>query len=65
MKAEDLRPIRSREEALQIKLPPRPASLCALAPELKDAARYPLRDTPVSYEEPTEPVAETDWEALK
>ncbi len=65
MKAQDLRPIRNREDALCIKLPPRPASVCALAPELKDAARYPLRGTPVSYEEPTEPVAETDWETLK
>jgi len=65
MKAEDLRPIRGREEALQIKLPPRPASVCALAPQLKHAARYPLRGTPVYYEDPTEPVAEADWETLK
>ena len=26
-------------------------------------ARYPLRGTPVSLKSPTEPVAESDWEA--
>jgi hypothetical protein len=26
--------------------------------------RYSLRGTPVQYQEPTEPVAEQDWEAL-
>lgn len=30
---------------------------------LKD--RYPLRGTPVHYQDPTEPVAEQDWEALR
>jgi len=25
--------------------------------------RYPLRGTPISYLEPTEPVAQEDWEA--
>jgi hypothetical protein len=25
--------------------------------------RYPLRGTPIRYENPTEPVAESDWEA--
>ncbi len=25
--------------------------------------RYPLRGTPVRYEQPTEPVAEPEWEA--
>ena len=26
--------------------------------------RYPLRGTPIQFADPTEPVAETDWEAL-
>jgi len=26
--------------------------------------RYPLRGLPIRYEDPTEPVAEEDWEAL-
>ena len=65
MKPEELRPIGSREEAFEIKLPPRPGS--ALAPLLKPetATRYPLRGTPVHYEDPTEPVAESEWETLK
>lgn len=33
----------------------------ASAPLPKD--RYPLRGTPVQYEQPTEPVAEDEWEA--
>jgi hypothetical protein len=65
MKPEDLRPIRSREEALQIKLPPRPALVQPRSPELDNAVRYPLRGTPVEYRDPTEPVAESEWEALK
>lgn len=65
MKPEDLRPVRSREEALQIKLPPRPASVRALLPKAESATRYPLRGTPVYYEDPTEPVAESEWGALK
>ena len=31
----------------------------------KKQARYPLRGSVVRYEQPTEPVAETDWEALR
>jgi hypothetical protein len=30
-----------------------------------EKARYPLRGSVVSYEQPTEPVAEGDWEALR
>ena len=26
---------------------------------------YPLRGTPIQYENPTAPIAETDWEALR
>jgi hypothetical protein len=65
VKPEDLRPIRSREEALRIKLPRRPRSSRALLPEAESATRYPLRGTPVYYEDPTEPVAESEWEARK
>ncbi len=65
MKPEDLRPITSREEELQIRLPPRPGLLRPLSCELDGATRYPLRGTPVDYGDPTEPVAKSDWEALK
>ena len=34
---------------------PRPSS---------DQNRYPLRGTPIGYDFPTEPVAETDWDAV-
>ena len=27
--------------------------------------RYPLRGTPVTFIRPTDPVAQTDWEAMK
>jgi hypothetical protein len=27
--------------------------------------RYPLRGTPITYLDPTEPVAEADWEATR
>lgn len=65
MTPEDLRPIRSREEALQIHLPPRPKLVCPRSPEeVERAARYPLRGTPVDYRDPTEPVADAEWEAL-
>ena len=62
MNPEDLRPIGSREEAFQIKLPPRPGLVRAPCAKLEDAARYPLRGTPVKYIAPTEPVAESEWE---
>jgi len=26
---------------------------------------YPLRGTPIRYDDPTEPVAESDWDVLK
>lgn len=32
---------------------------------LPDDQRYPLRGTPLQYENPTAPIAETDWEALR
>jgi hypothetical protein len=31
----------------------------------RDAARYPLRGTPLSYVDPFEPVAQDDWDALR
>ena len=27
--------------------------------------QYPLRGTPITYLDPTEPIAQTDWEALQ
>ena len=27
--------------------------------------RYPLRDTPIQFDDPTAPVAESDWEVLR
>ena len=65
MKDEELRPIGSREEALQIELPPRPALVQAPLPKADSATRYPLRGTPVYYEDPTGPVAESEWETLE
>lgn len=35
------------------------------ASEAKSVNSYPLRGKPVRYIEPTEPVAEEDWEALR
>ncbi len=65
MNPEELRPIRNREEALRIKLPPRPALVRPPSPTSETAARYPLRGTPVEYERPTDPVAESEWEATE
>lgn len=65
MKPEELRPIGGREEALDIKLPPRPALLRAPLTKAQSATRYPLRGTPVDYKDPTEPVAESEWETLE
>lgn len=30
-----------------------------------EGSSYPLRGLPIRYEDPTEPVAEDDWEALQ
>ena len=30
-----------------------------------NGAQYPLRGEPIRYEDPTAPVAESDWEALQ
>lgn len=30
----------------------------------REESRYPLRDKPLIYHDPTEPVAELDWQAL-
>lgn len=37
------------------------------APERRRAEEdlYPLRGTPIQYDDPTEPVAESDWDVLK
>jgi hypothetical protein len=32
--------------------------------EQSSRSRYPLRGTPVHYDQPTEPVAQDDWDAL-
>ena len=55
------------------KLPDRPASICAMeappvasvSPKHFETSRYPLRGTPVTYRDPTAPVAESDWESLR
>ncbi len=65
MKPEDSRPIPSREEEQQIQLPPRPVLDPPSAPQAESAQRYPLRGTPLQYRDPTEPVVESDWGALK
>jgi hypothetical protein len=33
------------------------------APPVRSQRPYPLRGTPVTYIDPTEPVADSDWEA--
>ena len=53
------------EEALKINLPPCAGSVQGNSSKLEDAARYPLWGTPVDYRDPTEPVAESDWQSLK
>jgi hypothetical protein len=35
------------------------------AEEAAPQQQYPLRGTPYRYDDPTEPVAETDWEAAQ
>jgi hypothetical protein len=36
------------------------------SPERRQAeSPYPLRGTPIRYDDPTEPVAESDWDVLK
>lgn len=34
-------------------------------PGVARLGQYPLRGTPIRYSEPTEPVADEDWEALR
>jgi len=34
-------------------------------PDAVDRQRYPLRGVPVRYVDPTEPVAQADWEAVQ
>ena len=53
------------EEALASNVPPRPGLAQGDSSKTEDTSRYPLRGTPVHYENPTEPVAESDWETLK
>jgi hypothetical protein len=44
-------------EAVEVVVMSRPSKLATID-------RYPLRGKPIQYIEPTEPVAEEDWEAL-
>ena len=37
--------------------------ILARGPQTPQADRYPLRGTPIEYHQPTEPVAQNDWEA--
>jgi hypothetical protein len=39
--------------------------ILARPPESNGRERYPLRGKPVEYREPTAPVAQNDWEAVK
>ena len=65
MNTDNLRPIRNAEEALQVELPKRAALREPITGEQDVALRYPLRGTPVRFHEPTEPVADDEWEALQ
>lgn len=40
-------------------------TITAEVPKAYDPSRYPLRGTPIRYSDPTSPVAEDDWEALR
>ena len=48
------------EQALETEPPAREDSS-----EGDDTTQYPLRGTSMHYEQPTEPVAESEWETLK
>jgi len=62
MNAKDLRPIENHQDAMEIKLPERPA--LRRPPEEKEmASRYPLRGQPVRLIDPTKPVSADEWEA--
>jgi hypothetical protein len=39
--------------------------ILARSPEVQPSSRYPLRGASVQYNEPTEPVAQLDWEAIE
>jgi len=45
-------------EAVEVNVLPR-------APDEEPALRFPLRGLPVQYDEPCQPVAESDWDALQ
>jgi hypothetical protein len=38
---------------------------CQWTPNANDESRYPLRGSVVRFDEPTEPVADNDWEAAR
>ncbi len=39
--------------------------ILARSPEAQPSSRYPLRGTSIQYNEPTEPVAQSDWGAVQ
>jgi hypothetical protein len=39
--------------------------ILARSPKQNGQESYPLRGQPIYYDEPTEPVAEADWDALR
>ena len=55
----------AEDQAPESEPPARPDSTEEGALKGDNATRYPLRGTAAEYRDPTEPVAESDWEALK
>lgn len=47
-------------DSVEVIVMPRPTKASAIG-----ATPYPLRGKPIQYIEPTEPVADEDWEALR
>jgi len=53
------------EDAPQGSPPPRSGLAPGDLSKSEDSSRYPLRGTQVQYENPTESVAQSEWETLK
>ena len=65
MDADDSCPIGNQKEAFEVTPPPRPGPVYRKPSNEADSARYPLRGSDVRYEEPSEPVGDSDWEASR
>jgi hypothetical protein len=70
MQAHRTRAIVSEDGSVTIEKLPFPAGkpvevvVFPTADPSRQGDRYPLRGTPIQFDDPTEPVAESDWEVL-